>query len=390
MFGTHHSKMMALLRHDETAQIIIHTANMIVRDWTNMTQAVWLSPRLPIIKETQQAVDPTEVRIGGGAKFKVDFLNYLRSYDRGRGTCKRIVEQLLKYDFSTIRGSLIASVPGRHKLSLDTPTRWGWPAMEEALQAVPVSHAKSEIAIQISSIATLGPTDTWLKNTFFPALSRGRRGASLPIAPDFNVVFPTPDEIRRSLDGYASGGSIHTKIQSPQQVKQLQYLRPLLCHWANDAADGAGLSSLPLPVLSHSRQLTTPTIPRTPTRHSHPRSRSQARGTTHQDIHPLRQPLPLVTRLGTADVGQPVQAGLGRGGARRHGRGAHRIVRNRRARLAGLVCRGRHHARNVSDGLACCCSGRGEGGGGGEGRGGRQGGGGGAARAVRLAAAAVW
>jgi tyrosyl-DNA phosphodiesterase 1 len=32
MFGTHHSKMMILLRHDDTAQVIIHTANMIAKD----------------------------------------------------------------------------------------------------------------------------------------------------------------------------------------------------------------------------------------------------------------------------------------------------------------------------------------------------------------------
>ncbi|KAK3307539.1 tyrosyl-DNA phosphodiesterase I [Chaetomium strumarium] len=239
MFGTHHSKMMVLLRHDETAQIVIHTANMIVRDWTNMTQAVWLSPRLPLLSAQRQGVVQAEGRIGSGSKFKMDFLNYLRSYDTRRTTCKPLIEQLDRYDFSAIRGALIASVPGRHKFSDASPTRWGWAAMEQALQAVPISQA-SEIAIQISSIATLGPTDAWLKNTFFRALSRGQ-GAGLQSPPDFRVIFPTPDEIRKSLDGYASGGSIHTKIQSPQQVKQLQYLKPIFCHWGNDSVAGAAL-----------------------------------------------------------------------------------------------------------------------------------------------------
>lgn len=237
MFGTHHSKMMILLRHDETAQIVIHTANMIVRDWTNMTQAVWLSPRLPLMRSSQQSPGQ-EAQIGSGARFKTDFLNYLRSYDTRRTTCKPIIDQLEKHDFSAIRGALIASVPGRHKVDGGSPTRWGWAAMEQVLKAVPVHQAKSEIAIQISSIASLGPTDNWLKNTFFRALSGGRGAGAQQ--PDFKVVFPTPDEIRKSLDGYASGGSIHTKIQSPQQAKQLQYLRPMFCHWANDSANGAG------------------------------------------------------------------------------------------------------------------------------------------------------
>jgi hypothetical protein len=30
-FGTHHSKMLVLFRHDDRAQVVIHTANMISR-----------------------------------------------------------------------------------------------------------------------------------------------------------------------------------------------------------------------------------------------------------------------------------------------------------------------------------------------------------------------
>ncbi|KAL2176846.1 tyrosyl-DNA phosphodiesterase I [Thermothelomyces heterothallicus CBS 202.75] len=239
MYGTHHSKMMILLRHDDTAQIVIHTANMIIRDWTNMTQAVWLSPRLPLMEPSRCDARPEEAAAGSGAKFKIDLLNYLRAYDTRRTTCRSIIDQLSKYDFSAIRGSLIASVPGRHKLDDTSPTRWGWAAMEQALKSVPVSSRRSDIAIQISSIATLGPTDTWLKSTFFRSLSGGRPGGTLQQPPNFQVIFPTPDEIRKSLDGYSSGASIHTKIQSPQQVKQLAYLRPMLYHWANDSANGA-------------------------------------------------------------------------------------------------------------------------------------------------------
>jgi tyrosyl-DNA phosphodiesterase-1 len=243
MFGTHHSKMMILLRHDETAQIVIHTANMIVRDWTNMTQAAWLSPRLPLMKSSQQSTSQ-EAKIGSGAKFKIDFLNYLRAYDTRRPTYKPIIDQLIKHDFSAIRGALIASVPGRHKFTDASPTRWGWAVMEHALKAaVRAHHQKSEIAVQISSIATLGPTDAWLKNTFFHALSSSRN--AVPQPPAFKVIFPTADEIRKSLDGYNSGGSIHTKTQSPQQAKQLQYLKSIFCHWANDSTSGAGQSHPP-------------------------------------------------------------------------------------------------------------------------------------------------
>ncbi|KAK0665774.1 putative tyrosyl-DNA phosphodiesterase [Cercophora samala] len=238
MFGTHHSKMFILLRHDDTAQIIIHTANLITRDWTNMTQAAWFSPRLPLLKPGHEQ-DEGQPKVGNGAKFKVDFLNYLRAYDTKRPTCKDIITKIVKYDFSSIRGSLIGSVPGRHTVVQSiSSTNFGWAAMKSALAAVPVNNTsehKPEIAVQISSIATLGPTDSWLRNTFFRALSNNTSTT------DFKVVFPTPDEIRKSLDGYMSGGSIHTKTQSPQQAKQLQYLKPLFHHWANDSTSGLAI-----------------------------------------------------------------------------------------------------------------------------------------------------
>ncbi|ROW01121.1 hypothetical protein VSDG_02679 [Cytospora chrysosperma] len=234
MFGTHHSKMLVLLRHDDTAQVVIHTANMIARDWTNMTQGVWRSPLLPLFK-TPQGRGENEPEVGSGERFKIDLLNYLREYDRRRIVCRSLVERLEKYDFSAIRGALIASVPGRHNIHDDSETRWGWAGLKQTLRNVPVQERKSEIVVQISSIATLGPTDTWLRRSLFDSLRSSKNAAT---EPSFKVVFPTPDEIRRSLDGYESGGSIHTKIQSAQQAKQLLYLKPLFCHWANDTPRG--------------------------------------------------------------------------------------------------------------------------------------------------------
>lgn len=242
MFGTHHSKMMILLRHDDTAQVIIHTANMIARDWTNMTQSVWRSPLLPLLKRPQAqgtAGDGRLPSMGSGEKFKIDLLNYLQEYDRRRTVCRALVEKLKRYDFSAIRAALIASVPGRHNVHDDSKTKWGWAGLKQALRNVPVQEGKAEIVVQISSIATLGPTDTWLRRCLFDALKTSKNGAQ--DEPSFKVVFPTPDEIRKSLDGYESGGSIHTKIQSAQQAKQLLYLRPVFCHWANDAPRGRDL-----------------------------------------------------------------------------------------------------------------------------------------------------
>ncbi|KAI1821076.1 tyrosyl-DNA phosphodiesterase [Xylaria intraflava] len=245
MFGTHHSKMLVLLRHDDTAQVIIHTANMIVKDWTNMTNGVWRSPLLPKLRLSSEAPE-AHALIGSGSRFKFDLLSYLRAYDTVRKVCGPLVKELVKYDFSAVRGALVASVPGKHDVEQNPEkTRWGWQGLKEALKSIPTQSGESDIVVQISSIATLGATDSWLQRTLFDSLSTSQLLSSTKPEvprPNFKIIFPTPEEIRRSLDGYASGASIHTKIQSAAQTKQLQYLRPLLHHWANYGA-GSGSAS---------------------------------------------------------------------------------------------------------------------------------------------------
>ncbi|PMD47553.1 phospholipase D/nuclease [Hyaloscypha variabilis F] len=234
MFGTHHTKMLVLVRHDAMAQIIIHTANMIPFDWGNMAQAVWKSPLLPLCSNS--TLPAQSEQMGNGAKFKVDFLNYLRAYDSKRRICKPLIEQLMKYDFSEIRAALVGSVPGKQDMESDSKTSWGWAGLKNVLMSVPVSGPEPDIVVQISSIATLGQNDKWLDKTLFEVLKTSK---NLKSKPKFHIIFPTADEIRRSLNGYASGSAIHTKIQTPAQAKQLQYLKPMLCHWAGDGPQHA-------------------------------------------------------------------------------------------------------------------------------------------------------
>ncbi|KAF2035207.1 phospholipase D/nuclease [Setomelanomma holmii] len=257
-FGTHHSKMLILFRHDHSVQVVIHTANMIYRDWSNMTQAVWRSPLLPLLPATHgfnsADADPSaDVHpIGGGERFKVDLIRYFKAYG------KRLISlntQLMAYDFSAVKAAFIGSAPSRRKptdAQSSKQTSFGWLGLQETLSTIPVTLAGAKqtssphIVVQISSIATLGAAPNWLRN-FQSVLGRSTRLASATQSgaykffsksakehtpePRFNIIFPTPEEIRTSLDGWASGGSIHMKLQSQQQQKQLEYLLPLFCHW---------------------------------------------------------------------------------------------------------------------------------------------------------------
>ncbi|KAF7712402.1 Uncharacterized protein PECH_003305 [Penicillium ucsense] len=241
-FGTHHSKMMILIRHDDLAQVVIHTANMIHGDWANMTQAVWRSPLLPLqaVPNTTN-VSSQQTVFASGARFKRDLIAYLRAY--GSKKTGSLVQQLNRFDFDSVRAALIASTPSKqvlYNINSEAATLWGWPALKDLMGRIPIrrkmakstkgSTIQSHIAIQISSVASLGQTNKWLKDVFFEALAPKE-----PIPkPKFSIIFPTPDEIRRSLEGYGSGGSIHMKTQSSPQRKQLDYMRPYLCHWAGD------------------------------------------------------------------------------------------------------------------------------------------------------------
>lgn len=257
-FGTHHSKMLILFRHDDTAQVIVHTANMIHRDWANMTQAVWASPPLPLLANTSdQASTPTVHPIGSGERFKVDLLRYLGAYEK---RLEPLTMQLKDYDFSSIRAAFLGSAPSRQKpaAASSAVTAFGWLGLSQILSSIPITapdgSSRPHIVSQISSVATLGATPTWLSHfqsilsgypktegtEAVPPPSSAKASAfftkheaepeKVP-APKFSIVFPTPKEIRMSLDGYSAGGSIHWKVQSAQQQKQLEYMRPLLCHW---------------------------------------------------------------------------------------------------------------------------------------------------------------
>ncbi|KAL9576742.1 MAG: hypothetical protein Q9212_006855 [Teloschistes hypoglaucus] len=233
MYGTHHSKMIILFRRDQHAQINIMTGNFIVGDWS-MCQAIWRSPLLPIQSNPPQSdSSPKPHPVGRGLRFKDDFLAYLESY--GRNKSGTLVKKLQTFDFSAVRAALIASVPGRQNIRTTDPGRetlFGWPALRHILSSIKSASptSKPHIVMQCSSVASIG--EKWMKDTFLKALSP--TPSLPPQRPKFSLVFPTADEIRRSVDGYASGGSIHMKTQHPAQKKQLAYLKPALCHWAGD------------------------------------------------------------------------------------------------------------------------------------------------------------
>ena len=230
-FGTHHSKMFVLFKHDDTAEVIIHTANMLSKDWINMTQAVWKTGAL---SKTSNASDGELGAIGSGERFKYDLLEYLRVYKK---STQDLVNRLRDYDFSGVRGALVASVPAKIDNTLKVSTAkthlWGYPQLREVIRHASTvrrtaSHKeRSHLVAQVSSIATL-PAG-WLNN-LVAAFNTPALGTKLTPT-DMSLIYPTAPNVAQSLDGYAAGGSIHTKAQSAAHLKQIESLRSHLCQW---------------------------------------------------------------------------------------------------------------------------------------------------------------
>jgi tyrosyl-DNA phosphodiesterase-1 len=134
---------------------------MIPQDWTNMCQAVWRSPLLPLLTENGNKLGPAQALIGSAQRFKRDLLAYLEAY--GDKKTKPLVQQLRSFNFESIRAALIASVPSKQKLkeigSARNVTSWGWPALKNTISQIPLhkhqrhssgQNSKAHIVIQVS------------------------------------------------------------------------------------------------------------------------------------------------------------------------------------------------------------------------------------------------
>lgn len=240
--GTHHSKMIILIRHDDTAQINILTGNFIPQDWS-MTQAVWRSPLLPLQRyHSDHTSDSQSSSIGRGPRFKSDILSYLRAY--GSAKTGALVAQLQAYDFTSIRAALVASAPGKQNLrniDPDRETLFGWPAMKHILAHIsPLRREQQQrphIVMQVSSVASVG--EKWLSTTFFPALSVEKGLTAATKSPKISLIFPTAGEIRESIRGYDSGSSVHMRLHNAANQKQLRFLKPMLCHWTSGSRESS-------------------------------------------------------------------------------------------------------------------------------------------------------
>ncbi|KAJ3159550.1 tyrosyl-DNA phosphodiesterase 1 [Geranomyces michiganensis] len=139
-----HTKAMFLVHKAGTAQLIIHTANLISRDFTFKTQGMWLSPIL-----VKKGPTTTDVHCA----FERDLLEYFDAYGSSLRAWR---DKLAAYDWSPVRALLVGSVPGRHAGA--ALRKWGHLRLRRCLQRVtlpPSCVADSVLIAQVYMAGTL-------------------------------------------------------------------------------------------------------------------------------------------------------------------------------------------------------------------------------------------
>lgn len=224
MYGTHHTKMMLLLYKDGM-RIVIHTSNLLESDWAQKTQAMWVSPRYPTLASSDSKGDSV-------TGFRKDLLEYLWAYgDAKINEWCRIIQS---HDLSSTKVFLVAAVPGRHTGS--RKTSFGHLKLRSLLLAHgPTKELVSDqwpVIAQFSSIGSLGSDpEAWVRGEFLSSLSALRGTAAAPRSVPVKLVFPTVDNVRRSLEGYPAGASLPYSIKTAQ--KQTWLMR-FMHQWKSD------------------------------------------------------------------------------------------------------------------------------------------------------------
>lgn len=225
MYGTHHTKMMLLL-YEEGMRVVIHTANLIEQDWYQKTQGAWISPIFPKLESSSKET------LDSSTHFKMDLIEYLSAYKAYQ--LKDWINHIAKHNMSSARVTIIGSVPGRH-VGEKVMSSWGHMKLRKTLQGHGPMHdtVKSWPVIgQFSSIGSMGPNaESWLCGEWLQSLSTTKLGSGPQTKARLQLIFPSKDNVRLSLEGFPAGGSIPYSVNT---AKKQTYLHDFFHVWKSD------------------------------------------------------------------------------------------------------------------------------------------------------------
>uniref|UniRef100_A0A0D9WZP9 Uncharacterized protein n=1 Tax=Leersia perrieri TaxID=77586 RepID=A0A0D9WZP9_9ORYZ len=221
-FGTHHSKAM-LLVYPQGIRVVVHTANLIHVDWNNKTQGLWM----------QDFPWKDGKDVNKSISFENDLVDYLSTIKWPEfrvnlpvvGDVNIDAAFFRNFDYKSSSVRLIGSVPGYHVGS--NIKKWGHMKLRSVLEGCIFDQqfCKSPLIYQFSSLGSLD--EKWMSEFAF-SLSAGKSddGSLLGIGKPM-IVWPTVEDVRSSIEGYAAGSC----IPSPQKNVEKDFLRKYWARW---------------------------------------------------------------------------------------------------------------------------------------------------------------
>ncbi|KAJ7946245.1 Tyrosyl-DNA phosphodiesterase 1 [Quillaja saponaria] len=221
-FGTHHSKAM-LLVYPRGVRVIIHTANLIYVDWNNKSQGLWMQD-FPWKDQN----GPSK-----GSGFENDLIDYLSTLKwpdfsvklPAHGSFNINPSFFKKFDYSNATVRLIASVPGYHTGT--NMKKWGHMKIRSVLQecVFDKEFTKSPLIYQFSSLGSLD--EKWMAE-LASSMSSGFTEDKTPLGRgEPQIIWPTVEDVRCSLEGYAAGNA----IPSPVKNVEKEFLKKYWAKW---------------------------------------------------------------------------------------------------------------------------------------------------------------
>ncbi|KAG6554736.1 hypothetical protein Mapa_003755 [Marchantia paleacea] len=226
-FGTHHSKAM-LLVYGTGLRVVVHTANLIHGDWNNKSQGLWM-------QDFPRKNSLTHSVASGFEEDLIEYLTHLKweGYTTSLPTIGRIkvnAEFFRIFDFSTATVRLVASVPGFHR-DHDL-SKFGHMKLQHLLrdERFDAEFIGSPLVCQFSSLGSIN--EQWINEMKY-SMSAGRTTSDDDLGKgEVLFVWPTVEDIRCSLEGYAAGSSVPSPQKNVKAVPK--------AYWAKWRADHLG------------------------------------------------------------------------------------------------------------------------------------------------------
>ena len=209
-YGTYHSKAF-FLKYPTGMRVIIHTANLVYSDVNNKSQTAFVQD-FPF----KDAESPSS------SDFEKEIVQYVTSLGLPARQLSQGIDLIKSIDFSSARAHLIASVPSKPFEYRDVDqTKYGHPRLKACLEKEPEFDKKFAGAPIVAQFSSIGNLSTNFLRGFTESLSSGRYGeqrhplGAPAVAGNGNaalcpleLVWPSVEEIRDSLEGWFAGGSI--------------------------------------------------------------------------------------------------------------------------------------------------------------------------------------